>query len=387
MRNIKLSLVFLLLFLAVIGLFLGEMKNSNIERQALIKAKVIETDDSDVIQSSIARIGMQELTVKILEDKHQGEQVVAYNTLQGKPSLDNYYNVGDTILVALQEQDNKLVNANAVDMYRNSWEIILFVLFVLLLIIYAKSIGIKAIFSFIASLYIIWKFLIPGLLAGYNPMLFSTLILLILSAIILFSIAGFTKKGLASFIGTVVGLMAASGIAVIFGNKMSLQGMTVPYAETLLFSGNIGLDMKHIFYAAIVIGASGAAMDIAMDISASMEEIKIKKPDIELWELVRSGFNVGRAVIGTMTTTLLLAYSGGYLTLMMLFLSQNTSYTRMLNYKVVAAELLRIVTGSIGLVLVAPITAIVAGWIYTVELRDIKVKKMISDFSKNYKVK
>lgn len=387
MRNIKFSFTILLLFLAVIGLFFWKINNSNIERQALIKAKVIEIDNSDVIQSSIAMIGMQELTVRIIEEKYKGEQVIAYNTLQGKPSLDNYYTVGDTILVALQERDNQLINANAVDMYRNNWEIILFVLFVLLLLIYAKSVGIKAIFSFIASLYIIWEFLIPGLLAGYNPLLFSALILLILSAIILFSIAGFTKKGLASFIGTVVGLMAATGIAIIFGDKMNLQGMTVPYAETLLFSGNIGLNMKHIFYAAIVIGASGAAMDIAMDISASMEEIKIKKPDIDLWELVRSGFNVGRAVIGTMTTTLLLAYSGGYLSLMMLFLSKNTSYTRILNYKVVAAELLRIVTGSIGLVLVAPITALVAGWIYTIELRDIRVKKMISDFTKNYNVK
>ncbi|WP_276717184.1 YibE/F family protein [Caloranaerobacter azorensis] len=114
-----------------------------------------------------------------------------------------------------------------------------------------------------------------------------------------------------------------------------------------------------------MIGASGAAMDIAMDVAASMEEIKIKKPDIQRKELIQSGFNIGRAVIGTMTTTLLLAYSGGYLTLLMLFMTKNSSLIRIINLKIVSAEIMRTLVGSIGLVLVAPITAIVAGWIFT----------------------
>jgi uncharacterized membrane protein len=125
--------------------------------------------------------------------------------------------------------------------------------------------------------------------------------------------------------------------------------------------------MKHIFYAAVVIGASGAAMDIAMDVAASMAEIKSKKPNIEMKELIESGFTVGQAVIGTMTTTLLLAYSGGYLTLLMLFMTKNSSLNRILNFKMVSAEILRTLTGSIGLVLVAPITAFLAGWIYCTE--------------------
>jgi uncharacterized membrane protein len=231
--------------------------------------------------------------------------------------------------------------------------------------------GIKALFSFVASLYVIWKFLIPGLLAGINPLLISTYILILLSAIIIFSIAGFTKKGFTAFIGTVVGLISTIWIAVVFGDKFDLMGMTSPYAETLLFSGNIGLNLKNIFYAAIIIGASGAAMDIAMDIAASMAEVKLKKPEIQFKELVQSGFNVGRAVIGTMTTTLLLAYSGGYLTLLMLFMSQHTDFMRMMNYRMVAAEILRTVTGSIGLILVAPITAIIAAWVYTMNFSKI----------------
>jgi uncharacterized membrane protein len=111
----------------------------------------------------------------------------------------------------------------------------------------------------------------------------------------------------------------------------------------------------------VLLGASGAAMDIAMDVSVSMNEIKLKRPDIAMWELVQSGFNVGRMVIGTMATTLLLAYSGGYLTMLMVFVSQGTSFTRIINMKLVAAEIFRILIGSIGLLMVAPVTAIIAG--------------------------
>ena len=109
-----------------------------------------------------------------------------------------------------------------------------------------------------------------------------------------------------------------------------------------------------------------------MDIASAMAEVKSKKPDIMCRELIQSGFNVGRAVIGTMTTTLLLAYSGGYLTLLMLFASQDTDFVRIINYRMVAAEILRTVAGSIGLVLIAPITAVIAGWIYSYNLEPLK---------------
>ena len=102
-------------------------------------------------------------------------------------------------------------------------------------------------------------------------------------------------------------------------------------------------------------------MDIAIDIAASMDEIRTKKPDISPKELIRSGFTVGRQVIGTMTTTLLLAYSGGYLTLLMIFRVKDPSLMRIINLKIVAAEIMRILIGSIGLVMVAPFTALLGG--------------------------
>jgi Predicted multitransmembrane protein len=105
-------------------------------------------------------------------------------------------------------------------------------------------------------------------------------------------------------------------------------------------------------------------MDIAMDVSASMNEIIEKKPDVSRKEIVTSGFTVGRAVIGTMTTTLLLAYSGGCTAMLMIFIGQGLPLSSIININYVAAEMLHTIVGSFGLVTVAPFTAIVGGLIY-----------------------
>ena len=115
----------------------------------------------------------------------------------------------------------------------------------------------------------------------------------------------------------------------------------------------------------IFIGASGAMMDLSVDITSAVYEVIQKKPDISWKEATKSGLNVGKAAMGTMTTTLLLAYSGGYVTLLMVFMAQGTPVDHILNYKYVAAEILDTVVGSFGLVTVAPFTALVAGFLLT----------------------
>ncbi len=124
------------------------------------------------------------------------------------------------------------------------------------------------------------------------------------------------------------------------------------------------LNLTRIFVASIFIACSGAVMDLAMDISASMHEIQPKKPDIGLFEHIRSGMTVGRSVVGTMTTTLLLAYSGSYIALLMLFMGQGIPLLNMLNKGFMAAEVLNTIVGSFGMVTVAPFTALAGGLIY-----------------------
>ena len=102
-------------------------------------------------------------------------------------------------------------------------------------------------------------------------------------------------------------------------------------------------------------------MDLSVDITSAIAEVVAKKPEISRREAIRSGMNVGRAAMGTMTTTLLLAYSGEYIALLMVFMAQGTPIDHILNYKYVAAEVLDTIVGSFGLVTVAPFTAVVAG--------------------------
>ncbi|WP_432401799.1 YibE/F family protein [Wukongibacter sp. M2B1] len=365
-----------MLILIIVLLSYDNPEEKTLDNQLEVKGIVLETDESEVIQSGISKIGYQTLMVEIIEGKFKGQKVKATNQLIGKLDYDNFYMPEDKIVIAILHENDEIIGAKAIDIYRQGWQLVLFGLFVLCLIIYAGFIGVRALFSFIASLFIIWKLLIPGLLSGKEPLMLTALVLTLLSGIIIFAVAGFTKKGLSAFVGTMCGLLITVGITMFFGSRLSLYGMTSPFAESLIFSGYLDLNMKHIFYSAIIIGASGAAMDIAMDVAASMEEIKSKKPDIGCRELIGSGFNVGKAVIGTMTTTLLLAYSGGYLTLLMLFMTKNSSFGRIINLKIVSAEIMRTVVGSIGLVLVAPLTALFAGWIYSGEfIRNPKTEK------------
>jgi len=330
-----------------------------------VKAIVLSVDDSEILSSGFSNIGYQSVEVRILEGEFEGRVVEASNTLLGANDLDEIYKPGDRIVLAIQTSGGDISGVKTISMDRHLWLWAMGALLVAALLLYARFIGLKALISFAISLGILWEFLVKGLLAGKEPISLTAMTVVLLSGIIIFLVSGFTRRGLSAFLGTVGGLMATLVVTHVFGAGMRLYGMTQPYVQTLVISGYYNLDLREIFYAAIILGASGAAMDISVDIAASMHEIRENNPSISKKELIRSGFNVGRQVIGTMATTLLLAYSGSYLTLLMLFMARSTSIIRMLNMKIVAAEIMRTVIGSVGLVMVAPLTALIAGFILT----------------------
>ena len=331
------------------------------EGQAELICKVTEKDDSDMIISGIVMLGSQYLTGEVVSGEYAGETIQFYNSFIGQYEYDQYYDVGDSVLVGANIKNGTIVDAVAIDYVRHHYTIILFGVFAIFLLLYAGKIGFRAILSFVVSVAIIWVVLIPCLLNGYPPVLITIVTLVLLSAVIIFSVAGFSRKALSAFLGSTSGIIIPVVLAYVFGSLMKIEGLSAPYAVTLMMRGYSNLNMQEIFYCAILIGASGACMDISMDVAASMDEVHAKRPDISKAELIKSGFNVGKSVIGTMATTLLLAYSGSYLTLMMLFNVSETSLIRLLNMKVFTTEVMRILIGSIALLLVAPITAVIAG--------------------------
>jgi uncharacterized membrane protein len=147
-------------------------------------------------------------------------------------------------------------------------------------------------------------------------------------------------------------------------------------SQGLLLGGRFHLDFRKIYFASIILSASGAAMDIAMDMSASIEELIENNPNISNSSLLKSSFNIGNAVAGTMSTTLLLAYAGGNITLMMLLLDRSISAYSTLNGKIISAEIARTLIGTISLIIVAPSTAFISiGIRNLIKKRERKKKK------------
>ena len=366
------------LVVLVVLFFMGQHGTENRRGDNVfeVPGTVVSVDNEEVLLAGPGAVGVQFVSVVINGGAWKGSRVDAVNHLNGQRAVDELYGPGDKILLAVQVSDDKVTDAKAINSYRQNWELVLFAVFAVALIAYARVIGLKALFSFVFSLGVLWFFYIPNLLNGVAPLPLSLMVLVLLSFVIILSVAGVTRHGIAAFLGTVSGLAVTLVLTLFFGDKLNLAGLTTPFSTTLLMQGSYSLNLQHIFYSAVLLGASGAAMDIAMDVSVSMNEIKIKRPDIGVHELIQSGFNVGRMVIGTMATTLLLAYSGGYLTMLMVFVSQETSMTRIVNMKLVAAEIFRILIGSIGLLMVAPVTALIAGVLLTMHIKGWHFKRV-----------
>lgn len=327
--------------------------------------KVVEVDNSAIKTSGMVQSGEQNCTLEIEDGIFKGRQLEGVNFLSGSLEKDKIFQPGDRALLTIAHDGETVKSVVISDHYRLDKEIILFAIFALLLVLFAGRKGFQAILSFVITVLMIWKILVPSYLKGYSPVWTGIIIVSLLTIIIIFFVYGWDKKTLAASLGGLLGLAATCILGMIFTDLFQIHGAVMSNAESLLYSGYQDLDLTSIFISSIIIGASGAMMDIAVDITSAIAEVIEKKPEMDWKEAARSGINVARAAMGTMTTTLLLAYSGGYIALLMVFMAQGTPIDHILNYKYVAAEVLDTLVGSIGLVTVAPFTAVTAGILLT----------------------
>ena len=203
--------------------------------------------------------------------------------------------------------------------------------------------------------------MVPLYLKGYSPVWVGIVITALLTGIIIFFVYGVDKRTIAASSGALLGIATTCILGILFTDLFKIHGAIMPNAESLIYSRYQHLDLTSIFMSSIFVGASGAMMDLSVDITSAIYEVVEKRPDISSVQAIKSGMNVGKDAMGTMTTTLLLAYSGGYISLLMVFMAQGTPIDHILNYKYVASEILDTVVGSFGLITVAPFTAITAG--------------------------
>jgi uncharacterized membrane protein len=328
------------------------------------KGVVEKADNSRVIQIGLVRDGAQRLNVRIVGGIHDGKVVEAQNLFNGKLELDAFFQVGDQAFLNLSTDGDTIVSARAVDHYRLDFELWLFVGFAALLVAFAGWTGARALISFVFTALVIWRVLVPLYLTGYDPVMAGAAVTAVLTAVIVLLVGGIGRKGFVAFAGSAMGLACALALSMLLSGPFNLNGAVRPFSETLLYSGFHSLDLRGIFIAGIFIASSGAMMDVAMDLAAAIHELAKHRPDLGRWALFRSGVAIGRAVTGTMTTTLLLAYSGGYVTMMMFFMGRGVPPANCLNLSYVSSEIMHTLVGSFALVATAPFTAAVAALVF-----------------------
>ena len=330
-----------------------------------VRAKVLSTDESTVVSSGLIQSGEQYCQVRVLDGKFKDREAKAVNMLSGSLERDKIFQVGDVAHVVISYQKDEILSVTMTDHYRVGKEIILGLLFCILLVAFAGKTGLRALYSFVITILTIWKIMVPAYLKGLNPVWCGILITVFLTMVIIFLVYGWDKKTLAAGSGALLGVFVTCIMGCIFTEYFQIHGAIMSYSESLLYAGYQNLNLTQIYMSGIFVGASGAMMDLSVDITSAVNEVHQKKPGIGWKEAARSGMNVGRAAMGTMTTTLLLAYSGGYIALLMTFMAQGTPVDNILNYKYVAAEILDTVVGSFGLVTVAPFSALTSGILLT----------------------
>ena len=317
-------------------------------------------DDSAIIDTGLVRSGEQRCQLEILEGAFAGQTVTGINMLNGSLEQDKIFAPGDVAQVVVSHDGDTITNVTMTDHYRLGWEALMAVGFAVFLILFAGRTGVRAIASFALTVLTLWKVLVPLYLKGWNPIWVGLAITLFLTLIIIALVYGFDRRCWAAVSGSFLGILVTCVLGILFTDLFQIHGAVMSNSESLLYSGYAHLNLTQIFMASIFIGASGAVMDLSVDITSAIHEVVEKRPDLDWKEAAKSGVNVGRAAMGTMTT-LLFAYSGGYIALLMVFMAQGTPVDHILNYKYVAAEIIHTVIGSFGLVTVAPFTALCGG--------------------------
>jgi uncharacterized membrane protein len=325
-------------------------------------ARITAVDDSVVKRLGPVKEGEQQLELRILTGRFAGRSFHSSNNLVGKLEIDKLFAPGDRALVVIDlDEKGEARYANAIDHFRVDVLAVLAAAFLGLLVVIGGWTGAKSVLSFAFTALVIFKLLMPAMLWGWSPVWTTLGVVALIEASAIFLIGGLTRRAAAAFAGAMGGVLATAALAQFVTGLLKIHGAVRPYAETLLYSGFGHLDLSGLFVAGVFLASSGAVMDLSMDIAAAMDEVRENNPSIGRAELVRSGLVVGRQVLGTMTTTLLLAYSSSYSALIMTFIAQGVPLLNALNMVFVSAELAHTLAGSLGLVLVAPLTAVAGG--------------------------
>ncbi len=308
--------------------------------------------------------GSMVLTLEILTGRYKGQYV----------DVTNYFSAMYNVNVGLDDRVSVRIDTIGKDQYQVSiynydripWILGIALVFALALIAIGGWQGLRALLGLVFTFVSVMFLLLPLALKGLPTVPLTVVIVGITSTVGFYLLAGWHPKSLGSILGCLCGVAAAAVLGSIAIKVLNVSAYQMDEAEGLLLARmDSGLRLEGLLLSSILIASEGAVMDTSMSVASAMAELKDKRPDISLKELFRSGMVIGRDTTGTMANTLVLAFAGSSLNMMVLIYSYNVSFIQLMNTDFVAVELVRAVAGSLGIILTVPCVAAITAWLLT----------------------
>lgn len=337
------------------------------------RAKVTEVIDQSTDKMTLGGEAVYESTVvdfkcELQNGAHKGDEVTAQQTIDGLYAGSEYVKAvepGDKVML-LRSDDAGMENTWMFsDYYRFDKIVLLAGVFMLLVLLIGRWKGVNTLISLVFTFCFVFCVFVPAVMLGYNAYLLASVTCLFTIVMTLVLINGISRKTMATIIGCTAGTLIAAVGTCVMSEIMKLTGFIDEHSYYLtMLNSDEPMDLTAVVFAAIIIGALGAIMDIAMDISSSLFELSEHVPNLTFKELYKSGMSIGRDIMGTMANTLVLAYIGSSLCSIMILLTFSTSAMDLLNREVIIVDMLQALIGSLAILLTIPCTVCVCGSLY-----------------------
>lgn len=343
----------------------NEYEHYNNENVTYVKAKVIETDNSELELDQIDSNrynGVQYAKVQILEGKLKGTQVDIENYLMSYSNV--YVEPGMKVIVSVDQPEGTEPYCLIYNYYRSPYIYLMIAVFAALMIWIGGVKGIRAFLGLAFCLFTVIMLMLPMIYQGYSPVLASVVAVVITTAVSLVLLNGISKKTTAAIISTAAGVIIAGIIFGIMSWLLYVSGYNMDETEYMvLVAQNTSLKVGEVLFAGVLISALGAVMDVGMSISSAIFELHEANPKMTQSQLVKSGMNIGKDMIGTMSNTLILAFVGSCIGEMLVLTSYGIRYHQFINSDFIAIEIGQGLSGTMAVILTVPVASFVASYL------------------------
>ncbi|MFI3325904.1 MAG: YibE/F family protein [Clostridia bacterium] len=334
---------------------------SNMEVAKATVTQVVSTVETELFEGYTSTTIT--LNADITSGDYKGQTVSVTKTIDAYVTEETTdLDIGDKIII-INLSGTEAPSWQFSSLNRLDYLFALVIVFFIAIIIIGRLKGITTVFSLLVTFGSLFLVFIPAILCGVNIYLATICITLFIILSSLFLINGFNKKTLCAIIGNIGGILLAGVFAILVNKILNITGiLSVEYISLTLLE-TVTLDLQGIIWSGILIGSLGAVMDVAMTISSAMNEVSNEMKTQNFFKLFRSGMNIGKDAIGTMTNTLILAYVGSSLASILLYFTSNSNLLYLMNMELIVVEVVQAVVGSMGILLCVPITVLFSAWI------------------------